>query len=179
MLVNARRFLIVGVVETLQSSMFGPNTTSSELFIPFSMAVKLQNPNFFFYMVCKIASPEAADEAKAEARFVFRNMRHLGPEEPDTFQIEPIDQYIDQFKAMAAGITVVASGIVAVSLLVGGIGIMNIMLVSVSERTREERADRTLPCLGRRYHPHRCQRRPVAQVNCRSGSPRIAGRPEV
>ena len=137
MLVNARRFLIVGVVETLQSSMFGPNTTSSELFIPFSMAVKLQNPNFFFYMVCKIASPEAADEAKAEARFVFRNMRHLGPEEPDTFQIEPIDQYIDQFKAMAAGITVVASGIVAVSLLVGGIGIMNIMLVSVSERTRE------------------------------------------
>ncbi len=137
MLINGRRFLIVGVVETLKSSMFGPSTASSEVFIPFSMAVKLQNPFYFFYIICNVMSPEVAEEAEAEAGYVLRNLRQLEPDEPDTFQIEPIDQYIEQFKSVAAGITAVAGGIVAVSLLVGGIGIMNIMLVSVSERTRE------------------------------------------
>jgi putative ABC transport system permease protein len=136
-LINGRRFLIVGVVETLEASMFGPATTSSEVFIPFSTAVKQQDPDFFFFIIAQILSPEVADEAKAEARFVLRNLRGLEADKSDTFQIEAIDQYIDQFKAMAAGITVVAGGIVGVALLVGGIGIMNIMLVSVSERTRE------------------------------------------
>ena len=56
------------------------------------------------------------------------------PKAPDA---AAIDQFIEQFKALAAGITAVAGGIVGVSLLVGGIGIMNIMLVAVSERTRE------------------------------------------
>jgi putative ABC transport system permease protein len=134
---NGRLFQIVGVVETLQASIFDHNTTSTEVFIPFSTAAKLQDPFYFFYMICQIVSPEASEEAKAEARFVLRNVRHLEADEPDTFEIAAIDQFIEQFKAMAAGITVVASGIVAVSLLVGGIGIMNIMLVSVSERTRE------------------------------------------
>ncbi|MBT8485142.1 MAG: FtsX-like permease family protein [Phycisphaerales bacterium] len=137
LLINGRRFLIVGVVETLQSSMFGPNTASSEVFVPFSTAVKQVDDDFFFYIIAQVLSPEVAEEAKAEARFVLRNVRQLEPEDPDTFQIEAIDQFIDQFKALAAGITAVAGGIVAVSLLVGGIGIMNIMLVSVSERTRE------------------------------------------
>ena len=64
-------------------------------------------------------------------------MRQLGPDDPDTFRIEAIDQYIEQLEKLATGITAIAAGIVAISLLVGGIGIMNIMLVSVSERTRE------------------------------------------
>jgi putative ABC transport system permease protein len=137
MLIDGRRFAIVGVVETLQASIFGPNTTASEVFIPFSTAAKSQGRTFFFYIVAQVVSPELADEAKAEARFVLRNVRSLEPDEPDTFQIEAIDQYISQFKAMGAVITLIAGSIVAVSLLVGGIGIMNIMLVSVSERTRE------------------------------------------
>jgi len=137
-LLNDRRFLIVGVVETLQSSMFGRGQTRTEVFIPFSTAVKLQGEDrFFFFVICQVKSPEVAEEAKAEARFVLRNVRQLGPDESDTFNIEAIDQFIDQFKALAAGITAIAGGIVAISLLVGGIGIMNIMLVSVSERTRE------------------------------------------
>src|SRR5690606_17164765 len=55
----------------------------------------------------------------------------------DTFVIFATQQAIDQFNGMAAGMTAVAGGVVSISLLVGGIGIMNIMLVSVSERTRE------------------------------------------
>lgn len=136
-LIGGRRYLIVGVVETIQSAMFGINTSAAELFIPFAQAARLQNPEFFFRVTAMIESPDLAAEAESEVRFVLRKMRGLGPEDPDTFNVAAIDQFIDQFKALAAGITAIAGGIVGVSLLVGGIGIMNIMLVSVSERTRE------------------------------------------
>jgi putative ABC transport system permease protein len=138
---NDRRFLIVGVVEDQEAGMFnadfGAGGTEVELFIPFSTAVKMRDPYFFFMIIAKIVSPEAADEAAAEVRFVLRRMRQLKPGDPDTFQATAMDKFIDQFKALAAGITAIAGGIVGISLLVGGIGIMNIMLVSVSERTRE------------------------------------------
>ena len=135
--VNGRRFQIVGVVETLQASIFGPSTTESEVFVPFSTAMKLQEERFFFFIICKLKSPEVSEEAKAEATFVLRHARQLEPGDPDTFEVAAIDQFIEQFKALAVGITGIAGGIVGISLLVGGIGIMNIMLVSVSERTRE------------------------------------------
>jgi putative ABC transport system permease protein len=136
-LINGRRFEIVGVMETVQAGIFGRGSTSSELFIPFSTAAKLQDKYFFFYITCRLKSPDVSEEAKAEATFVLRHARMLEPDDPNTFEIAPIDQFIEQFKAIAAGITAVAGGIVGISLLVGGIGIMNIMLVSVSERTRE------------------------------------------
>ena len=138
---NKRRFLIVGVVEDKPDSIFnadfGAGGTDVELFVPFTTAVKMQTPYFFFMIIAQAASPQMADEAAAEVRFTLRKMRKLEPDEPDTFQAQPMAQVIDQFKAVAAVITMVAGCIVGISLLVGGIGIMNIMLVSVSERTHE------------------------------------------
>src|SRR5690606_901901 len=87
--------------------------------------------------MAQLRSPDLAAEAKEEIRFVLRKERGLRGDDVDTFQIEVLQSAIDQFNAMAAAITIVAGGIVSISLLVGGIGIMNIMLVSVSERTRE------------------------------------------
>jgi putative ABC transport system permease protein len=137
LLLGGRRYLIVGVVETLQPSIFGFETTHTEVFIPFSTAERLQPTWFFFHIIAQVVAPEAAEEAKSEVNFVLRKMRNLKGDQPDTFRAEAIDQFINQFKAIAAGITAIAGGIVGISLLVGGIGIMNIMLVSVSERTRE------------------------------------------
>ena len=136
-IIGSRRYLVVGLVETIQSTMFGMNTSSAEIFIPFAMAARLQNDDFFFRVTAMIESPDLSAEAESEVRFVLRKMRGLEGDDPDTFEVAAIDQFIDQFKALAAGITAIAGGIVGVSLLVGGIGIMNIMLVSVSERTRE------------------------------------------
>lgn len=136
-IIGSRRYLVVGLVETIQSTMFGMNTSSAEIFIPFAMAARLQDDDFFFRVTAMIESPELSAEAESEVRFVLRKMRGLEGDDPDTFEVAAIDQFIDQFKALAAGITAIAGGIVGVSLLVGGIGIMNIMLVSVSERTRE------------------------------------------
>ncbi|MFM1804965.1 MAG: Macrolide export ATP-binding/permease protein MacB [Planctomycetota bacterium] len=136
-LLGGRRFLIAGIVETTQARLFGMNASSAEIFIPFSVAEKMQDRNFFMRIEGLFSSPETAQEGEDEVRFVLRRMRGLSPSDPQTFQVAAIDKFIEQFRALAAGITAIAGGIVGISLLVGGIGIMNIMLVSVSERTRE------------------------------------------
>jgi putative ABC transport system permease protein len=137
LLINDNRFLIVGVVETREPSIFEMGVASIELLIPFSTAARMQPQPFSFHIIALANSPQVSDEARHEIEFLLRRSRGLAPDEPNTFGIEAIDQYIEQFKTMAAAITAIAGGIVAISLLVGGIGIMNIMLVSVSERTRE------------------------------------------
>jgi putative ABC transport system permease protein len=82
-------------------------------------------------------SPEVSDEAKAELTFFLRQKRNIIPGEPDTFRVLTVESEVRKFNEIATRFTLVAGGIVCISLLVGGIGIMNIMLVSVSERTRE------------------------------------------
>ena len=136
-LINTRRFLIVGMVENQQETIFDQNVTGTEVFIPFATAVKLQRPEFFFMIIAKLKGPDVSDEAKAEAKFVLRHVRNLEPGDPNTFEIFAADDFIEGVKKVGVVLTVGGGCIVAVSLLVGGIGIMNIMLVSVSERTRE------------------------------------------
>ncbi|MEC9373339.1 MAG: FtsX-like permease family protein, partial [Planctomycetota bacterium] len=136
--VGGRRFLIIGVVETKEvSAMFGGGEPRTEIIVPFQTCQKMAPHRWIRDARAILTSPEAADDAKAEVRFILRTMREQDPEQEDTFVCEVMQSYIDQFNSMAKAITAVAGGVVAVSLLVGGVGIMNIMLVSVSERTRE------------------------------------------
>jgi len=137
-LIGGRRFMIVGVVETIQlSGMFGGGDTSTEVFIPFATA-RLLNPTGWINMAwAQLRTPEQAEDVEAEVRFVMRSMRGLEPGDEDTFIVRVFQQFIDQFRSVAAVLTVILGAIVSISLVVGGIGIMNIMLVSVSERTRE------------------------------------------
>jgi putative ABC transport system permease protein len=135
-LVGQRSFRIVGVVEEMvDSGMFGGGGAQHEIFIPFDTAWKIYEP--FMYVIAASRSPDVSDEARAELRFYLRNTRKLKPGDPDTFRMEVIEKYIQEFKKFALFVTAIAGGIVGISLLVGGVGIMNIMLVSVSERTRE------------------------------------------
>jgi len=75
--------------------------------------------------------------AKEEIRIALRRSRRVLPGEPDDFALNTADQLISQFKQLTGAIFAAMVGIGGLSLLVGGIGIMNIMLVSVTERTRE------------------------------------------
>ena len=77
------------------------------------------------------------DEIKERIRRVLRQEHGLKPGEPDDFKVQTAEQLTESFNAVINAITAVMAGIVGISLLVGGIGIMNIMLVSVTERTRE------------------------------------------
>ncbi|MFK7884895.1 MAG: ABC transporter permease [Phycisphaerales bacterium] len=136
-LINGRRFLIVGVLETKDGGgIFGGGQPRTELYIPFNTH-KMMDPYSGTWFQANMVDADLSDEAQAEARFVLRTHRGLSGDDEDTFEMEVIANAIEQFNNIAFVLTVVAIGIVAVSLLVGGIGIMNIMLVSVSERTRE------------------------------------------
>ncbi len=135
-LVNNRRFTVIGIVETqANSEMFRDSSSESQIFIPFSTAWRMNEG--WMHVMASCESPETAEDARAEMRVLLRRNRSLRPDDPDTFRIQLMQQFIEQFKSMSRVMTTIAVGIVAVSLLVGGVGIMNIMLVSVSERTRE------------------------------------------
>src|SRR5262249_10566769 len=85
----------------------------------------------------KVKQIEELEDAKAELRVVTRKIRRLAPSEPDDFAINQQDQVIGMFHRVAGTIALIGLFITGLSLFVGGIGIMNIMFVSVAERTRE------------------------------------------
>lgn len=129
------RFRVVGVLEELGSS-FG-QTRDNQVVIPFSTFEKLYGKHSSINITVKARSAEVFEEAKDEVISLLRRLRGLKPDEPDNFAIWSPDNLIENFNQMTFWIKVAAVGICGVSLLVAGIGIMNIMLVSVTERTRE------------------------------------------
>jgi putative ABC transport system permease protein len=138
-LVNDRRFLIVGVVETkdVAQGFPGGGEARTELYIPVTTALSMQPRETVSFALAQLKDAKDAEEARAEISSIFRRLRKLSGDDENTFVVEAVQSVIDQINRLATGITVAAAGLVAISLLVGGIGIMNIMLVSVSERTRE------------------------------------------
>jgi putative ABC transport system permease protein len=137
-LVDGRRFLIVGVVETKQPNpmMGDQDGQQTEIIIPFATGVMMR-PEPRLFVIAQTWTPEQFEDAKAEVTGYMRRVRHLQPEDPNTFGVEAIEAARAQFGKVAFYMTTAVGGLAAISLLVGGIGIMNIMLVSVSERTRE------------------------------------------
>jgi len=77
------------------------------------------------------------NQAKEEVRAVLRHRRRVKPSDPDNFGISTTEQFIEQFRSIMSMVVLVTVVISSIGLLVGGIGVMNIMLVSVTERTRE------------------------------------------
>ena len=135
-LIGHNRFRIVGVIERRPELRLGEGGEEYyEVFIPFRTIFKLGRPWIMAFAASK--SAEVLEEAQGEIRFFLRRTRNIKPTEPDTFRVESLKSALETFNRIALMVTLVAGGIVGISLLVGGVGIMNIMLVSVSERTRE------------------------------------------
>jgi putative ABC transport system permease protein len=135
--VGDRSFRIVGVTDELSANMRAMAGEEMPLMvaIPFETAWKLWRP--WVMLMASSKSPDLSQEAQAELRFFLRQTRHLKPGEPDNFRIQSVEQILDAMNRVIGMVMVVAVAIISISLLVGGVGIMNIMLVSVSERTRE------------------------------------------
>jgi putative ABC transport system permease protein len=139
LIINNRRFLIVGVVETkaVAAGLPGGGEARTEVYIPITTALAIQPRLTVAFALAQLKDVSQGDEAKAELGAILRRLRGLSGDDENNFQIETVQSIIDKVESMGSMITGVALGLVAVSLLVGGVGIMNIMLVSVSERTRE------------------------------------------
>jgi putative ABC transport system permease protein len=133
--VDGNRMLVVGLLEPPAATM-GMNAEAREVVVPFTYAVSKDRWPWYMVMAASKA-PNLSEDAKAEIEFYLRQKRRVKPGKEDTFEVQTAQRVVDQFNKVASMVTLIATGIVGVSLLVGGVGIMNIMLVSVSERTRE------------------------------------------
>ena len=128
-------FRVVGV-SAKKGSFFG-NSLDEFVVIPLGKYQKLFGSRQSLSLMVKPRDPAQVSMARDEARTALRVTRHLGPGDDDNFGIVASDSIMAIFEQATAGIAVVLVGIVGLSLVVGGIVIMNIMLMVVSERTRE------------------------------------------
>ena len=128
-------FRIVGV-SSKKGSAFG-NSLDEFVVIPLGAYQKLFGSRQSLQLMVRPRDPAFVQQAKDEARVALRVERRLKPAEPDNFGLLASDSVLGIFQQATAGIAVVLVGVVGLSLVVGGIVIMNIMLMVVSERTRE------------------------------------------
>ena len=128
-------FRVVGVSEK-KGAFFG-NSMDSFAVIPFGAFRKLFGSRQSLQVMVKPRDTSLVQAAKDDARVAMRVQRRLDPGEVDNFGIVSSDSVLDIYNQATAGIFAVLVGIVALSLVVGGIVIMNIMLMVVVERTRE------------------------------------------
>jgi putative ABC transport system permease protein len=132
---GAETYEVVGVTEP-KGKMFGQSQDRFAV-IPVRTFVKYKQERGSIDISIKAVDQAALPVAQQEARNVLRARRHLGPRQPDNFGITTSENILQLYYTLTGGIFVVTIGVAAISLLVGGIVIMNIMLVSVTERTRE------------------------------------------
>ncbi len=128
-------FHVVGV-SAKKGAVFG-NSLDEFVVIPLGQHRKLFGSRQSLQLMVKPRSASLVTEAKDEARMALRVERRLKAREEDNFGIIASDSVLDIYKQATRGIFAVLVGVVALSLVVGGIVIMNIMLMVVSERTRE------------------------------------------
>ncbi|HET9263265.1 MAG TPA: ABC transporter permease [Vicinamibacterales bacterium] len=133
--IRGTHFRVVGVAEQ-KGSVFG-NSQDEFAVIPLGAFQKLFGARSSLTLSVKPTDPAVLPAAMDDTRVALRIRRQLGPKEEDNFGMLTSDTLIDFWRSFSAGIFAVLLGIVSLSLVVGGIVIMNIMLMVVSERTRE------------------------------------------
>ncbi len=133
--IGGLNFRVVGV-SPKKGSIFGESQDEFAI-IPLGVFQKMFGSRQSLQLLIKPRSPELLKTAMDEATVAMRIERRLKPSEPDNFGIFTSDTILNVYYAVTGGIAAVLIGVVALSLVVGGIVIMNIMLMVVSERTRE------------------------------------------
>jgi putative ABC transport system permease protein len=130
-------YRVIGVVEK-QGNLFGLSLDKFAV-APASAPLKhyVNQPRVVDAVAMKARSQLEMRDAMAQAEAIMRNRRHLRPRQPDDFTLETADEVLDFWGKISRVLFVALPGLVAVSLVVGGIVIMNIMLMAVAERTRE------------------------------------------
>jgi putative ABC transport system permease protein len=135
--INGEWLKIIGLLEA-KGEILG-QSLDNRVMLPYSTMVSMQGnrrePDIQIQLT--IADLNELENIKQTITRILRNTHDLGTDDEDDFRIQTAEQLQDTFDSILNNVTVVMAGIVGISLLVGGIGIMNIMLVSVTERTRE------------------------------------------
>jgi putative ABC transport system permease protein len=137
--IGGNDFRVIGVFEPreqLGGGGGGSNDQNNVIYVPYNVAHKLK-PDASQVTILAIARAGKMDEALDQVTDMLRVRRAVSFKQPNDFGISTAESIISQFRSITAGVAVAMVAISSVGLMVGGIGVMNIMLVSVTERTRE------------------------------------------
>lgn len=137
--VGANEFRIIGLLqkrEQLFGGGGGNNDQTNIVYMPMGSALKLK-PNADDLFILAVAREGQLEKAKDDVQDLLRQRRNVQFGAKNNFAMETAASLVDQFKAITGGVFLAMVVISSVGLMIGGIGVMNIMLVSVTERTRE------------------------------------------
>jgi putative ABC transport system permease protein len=137
--IGGREFRVVGTLEK-KEQLFGGgggnNDQSNSIYMPIGAALRLK-PYADDLFILAVAKEGFLNEAKDQVQDLLRVRRNAKFGEPNNFAMETAASLIEQFQSITAGVAIAMVVISSIGLMIGGIGVMNIMLVSVTERTRE------------------------------------------
>ncbi|MEJ7848514.1 MAG: ABC transporter permease [Pyrinomonadaceae bacterium] len=133
---NGSTWEIIGVIAKRKAALFGENEEDSKVLLPYRTARKVApQRNYLLHIIA--AKSGRLQEALEDSEGILRQRRGNKFGDPNDFDIKTAGDFIQQFDSITAMVGLVAIAISSLGLLVGGIGVMNIMLVSVTERTKE------------------------------------------
>ncbi len=133
---NGQLWEVIGVIEKRKAGFFGENEEDRKVFMPLRTARKVAPQRDYILHIIK-AKQDKVQTALEDAEAILRQRRGVKFGEKNNFDIKTADAFIEQFDSVIGGVGIAAIAISCLGLLVGGIGVMNIMLVSVTERTKE------------------------------------------
>jgi putative ABC transport system permease protein len=137
--VGRYRFRVAGVLEEQGGNTLGGPNFDRQVYVPISTFTKVFGGRRFQDVDIAVKSPAIAslDDLEYEVTGEMRKIRKLRPTEPDNFSINKLDSLLGAFNNIVGAVLGIGLLVTSISLFVGGIGVMNIMFVSVTERTRE------------------------------------------
>jgi putative ABC transport system permease protein len=133
---NGTTWEIIGVLEKRKAGFFGENEEDQKVLLPYRTARKAAPQRNYLLHIIQ-AKTGRLNEAFQDVEDILRKRRNLAFDAPNDFDVKTADNFIKQFDSITAMVGLAAIAISSLGLLVGGIGVMNIMLVSVTERTKE------------------------------------------
>ena len=136
--IGGNQFRVVGVLEKREQFLLGGGNDDQNnvIYMPFNVARKLKPRSDDVYILA-VARKGMMDEATDQITDLLRVRRQVPFGSPDSFGLQTAELFLTSFRSILSGVAIAMVAVSSVGLMVGGIGVMNIMLVSVTERTRE------------------------------------------
>jgi putative ABC transport system permease protein len=135
-LIDGVSYEVIGVLEPRKGQLFKDQSADKAVMVPYRTYRK-HLPQDDEHLIGAVAYPGRMSEAEDQIRNVLRRRRNVPYNKPDNFGISSAQQIADQFRQITASVALLISVVSSIGLLVGGVGVMNIMLMSVTQRTRE------------------------------------------
>jgi putative ABC transport system permease protein len=135
---NGQLFTVIGTMEKRKQGISGGSNPEDNIAVMPVTTLRKLYPNKKDYVIfAKASDPKMVSEAVEEMRELLRRKRRLSSDKPDDFALFTSDYFLDLWNKISGLVFLLMFAVASVGLIVGGIGVMNIMLVSVTERTRE------------------------------------------